>query len=174
MIKFKTKSPPNILYLHGFKSNPGDFIQNILEEEGFKIMAPDLTALNNPETIMKNILKVSKNVDIILGFSMGGFWASCIPGRIRKIFINPAFYFPYILLHKTGDRGLFERYLKIAGEYQFKDSPISSTLIYGAKDKTQPLLTFQTFYAEGKTIEGLRNHVPEESELKRFIYQELR
>lgn len=171
MIKFNRKSP-TILYLHGFKSHPGDSIQSILEEDGFKVEAPDLTAPNNPEVIMKDILKISKNVDIVLGFSMGGFWASCIPGKTKKIFINPAYYFPYILLHKTGDRRLFQEYMKIAGKYQFQDSPVDSMLLYGAKDKTQPLLTFQTFY-NGKTIEGLRGHVPEEFELKRFIYPEL-
>lgn len=172
MIKFNQKSP-TILYLHGFNSHPGDTIQKFLEGNGFKVVAPDLTALDKPEIIMKEILSTIKNIDIILGFSMGGFWASCIPGGVKKLYINPAFYFPYILLHKTGDRRLFGDYLKIAGKYQFKDSPVSSTLIYGAKDKTQPLLTFQTFYPGGKTIEGLKGHVPDEGELKKYVYDNL-
>lgn len=174
MIKFKTKSP-TILYLHGFKSHPGDTIQGYLEGEGFKVVAPDLNALNNPEAITKEVLNASKDVDLVLGFSMGGFWASCIPGKVRKIFINPAYYFPYIHLHKTGDRGLFERYLKIAGRYQFQDSPLlPPTLIYWAKDKTQPLLTFQTFYPGGKVIEDLKDHIPGKSEFEKFIYPELK
>ena len=170
MITFKKKSPV-ILYLHGYKSFPGDSIEQTIRKgcPEFDIKSIQLDHMN-PEKTYHDVIEASRGVDIVIGFSMGGFWASLIPKKVKKIYINPAFLFPYIVLYKTGSRKLFKEYLGIASN-QFNDRDSDSTLIYYKKDKTEPLGLFNVFYG-GKVIDKLSGHVPNESELKKYIIPE--
>lgn len=168
-MKLLRNKVPTVLYLHGFKSFPGDSIEQELSLcDKYKIISIQLDHLN-PEKTYKEILEESKKADLVIGFSMGGYWASLIPD-VDKLFINPAFLFPYILLHKTGSRNLFERYLNLS-KNQFLGKS-RALLIYWENDKTEPLSLFNTFY-EGDVVKGLTSHVPNSREIKNIVINQI-
>ena len=169
-MKLLRNSKPTILYLHGFNSFPGDSIEQGLSNcSDYNVISIPLDHLN-PEKTYREVLKESKEVDLVVGFSMGGYWTSLI-SNVNKLFINPGFLFPYILLHKTGSRNLFGRYLDLS-KNQFLGKPSKSSLIYWKDDKTEPLRLFRVFYG-GDVVEGLTSHVPNDREIRDIIVPQI-
>ncbi|MCZ6111070.1 YqiA/YcfP family alpha/beta fold hydrolase [Campylobacter ureolyticus] len=80
-----------VLIVHGFNSSGNGTTANNLKSvlNNFaitKIIAPDFNLLNYDETILK-INELSKNVDIVIGHSLGGYYTMGL--EIFKIVINP-------------------------------------------------------------------------------------
>lgn len=173
MISFKKKSSsPVILYLHGYKSQPGDSVETALRECGDYEVRSVFLDHTSPKKTYREVLNASKGVSVIVGLSMGGFWASLLP-EIPKVLINPAFLFPYILLHKTGSRGLFTEYMEVA-KSQFPSPLGPGTLVWAKGDKTEPLGIFSTFWPEGKVIDTLHGHVPSSQEITSLVIPEIK
>lgn len=83
-----------VLIIHGFNSSgngtTANNLKSVLSNFGItKIIAPDFNLLNYDETILK-INELSKNVDIVIGHSLGGYYAMSLKRlEIFKIIINP-------------------------------------------------------------------------------------
>lgn len=84
----------SILYIDGYNPGKETYMINSLKsilENSCSILFQEVDESRPLETY--NTLKsLSKNADIIIGYSMGGFYADLLECR-RKIFINPAFKF---------------------------------------------------------------------------------
>lgn len=83
-----------VLIIHGFNSSgngtTASNIKSVLNDFGItKIIAPNFNLLNYDETISK-INELSKNVDIVIGHSLGGYYAMSLERPENfKILINP-------------------------------------------------------------------------------------
>lgn len=83
-----------VLIVHGLNSSgngtTASNIKSVLNDFGItRIIAPDFNLLNYDETISK-INELSKNVDIIIGHSLGGYYAMSLERPENfKILINP-------------------------------------------------------------------------------------
>ena len=93
----------NILYLHGFGSSGNSATVNLLKQyfPNDLILSPDI-----PCNIKDGIAFVRQyyrehNVDLIIGTSLGGFYAMNLCG-VKKVVVNPAM-FPYDDLKKISE-----------------------------------------------------------------------
>ena len=83
-----------VLIIHGFNSSgngtTANNLKSVLINFGItKIIAPNFNLLNYDETILK-INELSKNVDIVIGHSLGGYYTMSLKRlEIFKIVINP-------------------------------------------------------------------------------------
>lgn len=83
-----------VLIIHGFNSSgngtTASNLKSVLSNFGItKIIAPDFNLSNYNETILK-INELSKNVDIVIGHSLGGYYTMSLERlEIFKIVINP-------------------------------------------------------------------------------------
>lgn len=83
-----------VLIIHGFNSSgngtTANNLKSVLSNFGItKIIAPNFNLLNYDETILK-INELSKNVDIVIGHSLGGYYTMSLERlEIFKIVINP-------------------------------------------------------------------------------------
>ncbi|MCZ6150169.1 hypothetical protein O6B96_03735 [Campylobacter ureolyticus] len=80
-----------VLIIHGFNSSDNgttaNNLKSVLSNFGItKIIAPNFNLLNYDETIAKTD-ELSKNVDIVIGHSLGGYYTMRL--EIFKIVINP-------------------------------------------------------------------------------------
>ena len=80
-----------VLIIHGFNSSgngtTASNLKSVLSNFGItKIIAPNFNLLNYNETIAKTD-ELSKNVDIVIGHSLGGYYTMGL--EIFKIVINP-------------------------------------------------------------------------------------
>ena len=82
------------LIVHGFNSSgngtTANNLKSVLNDFGItKIIAPNFNLLNYDETIAK-IDELSKNVDIVIGHSLGGYYTMSLEKEeIFKIVVNP-------------------------------------------------------------------------------------
>lgn len=97
-----------ILYLHGLREKDGKILE-YLKKLPHQIISPPL----NPWEPTKTLEEISKlQVDKIIGFSMGGFFGSCIQTSLPKLLINPALCFPEIVCSRRNPN------LKLSEEYR--------------------------------------------------------
>ena len=90
----------NILYLHGFGSSGNSTTVNLLKQyfPDDLILSPDIPCnIKDGITFVRQYYREHK-VDLIIGTSLGGFYAMNLAG-VKKIVINPAM-FPYEDLEK--------------------------------------------------------------------------
>lgn len=90
MDKIKKKT---ILYLHGIGSGAASRTPRSLGQylPDYKIIAPELP--ERPEMAVKFIKENMnlKEIDLVIGTSLGGFYALTLPG-VKKLIINPALF----------------------------------------------------------------------------------
>lgn len=95
----------NILYLHGFGSSGNSATVEILRKY-FKddlILAPDIPVnIKDGITFVRQYFR-EHQVDLIIGTSLGGFYAMNL-GGVKKVVINPAM-FPFQDLRKIAING---------------------------------------------------------------------
>lgn len=82
-----------ILYLHGLRER-NSVVLNFLKTLPCEVTAPMLDPYKPAETL-KRISEIQ--ADYIIGFSLGGYFASRIITTTPKLLINPALCFPDIL-----------------------------------------------------------------------------
>lgn len=96
-----------ILYLHGLREQ-GSKILDFLKPH--KVIAPYLDPWKPSETL--RAISELQEVDYIIGFSLGGFFGSCIKTSTPKLLINPALCFPDILKSRRNQSPkLIEEYM---------------------------------------------------------------
>ena len=98
----------NALYIHGFMGNPegGTFktLQKTLKNWNiYSILFPDLhTDVEKTQRLISVYCK-SKNIDVLIGASLGAFYVLQYKDTIDKLVINPCLY-PSIEIPKLKDR----------------------------------------------------------------------
>ena len=98
----------NALYIHGFMGNPegGTFktLQKTLKNWNiYSILFPDLhTNVEKTQRLISVYCK-SKNIDVLIGASLGAFYVLQYKDTIDKLVINPCLY-PSIEIPKLRDR----------------------------------------------------------------------
>ncbi|TVP52938.1 MAG: alpha/beta fold hydrolase [Halomonadaceae bacterium] len=107
--------PPDIIYLHGFRSSPdsekASTLSDWLAQQGYQgtlhmpMLATDPLAVEQQlVSLITGLLEQGRQV-VLIGSSLGGFFAALVAGRLglRGVLINPAAY-PYELLEDyTGE-----------------------------------------------------------------------
>jgi predicted esterase YcpF (UPF0227 family) len=93
-----------ILYIHGFASsgNSGTVVmlRNVLYEKNIKVVAPDVSM--QPKTAIEQLKTLVETLrpDLIIGTSMGAFYAEMLHG-IPRILVNPSFHMSKTLVFKN-------------------------------------------------------------------------
>lgn len=83
-----------ILYLHGLRERGGIILEYLKTKTPYQILTPTLNPWK-PANTFKEISEIRS--DYIIGFSMGGFFGSCLQTSTPKLLINPALCFPDIV-----------------------------------------------------------------------------
>lgn len=97
-----------ILYIHGLSSSgssgTADRLRRFLPND--TIISPDLPI--EPQEALKMLIElvVSKNIDLVIGTSMGGMFAQKIRGY-AKILVNPSFHVSRSMRNKIGINKFF-------------------------------------------------------------------
>lgn len=85
----------NVLYLHGLESKPGGPKVKYLEDRFVSVYAPKVNYENEYEFEELLDLCVAEEFDLIIGSSMGGYFAHQLASHIedtKVVLFNPAFH----------------------------------------------------------------------------------
>ena len=179
-MKLKRKlSKYNILFCHDFRHSPGqkdDIIFNTLIHNlpnNIKIDYIDLDD-ENPIDSYNRLKKIQNKYDMVIGFSMGGFFAelSEIP---CKVLVNPGYHMPkYLELMRTykgvdiSDKSIEE--FKILSKQLYKYKPKNILGVFGTKDtKVGSSGDFIRHHGKDNIVWFNGGHVIDEANIKRLI-----
>lgn len=151
-----------VINIHGYHGNHENSAYTALDELKAEIISPYLDYdSETPEKILENLHKLIKenNPDIIVGTSLGGFFATILSVRtdIPAILINPALM-PFLHLPRLDYKVDIKPYISLFGEIANLNKNKIHTII-GGKDEiidthdfTKNLLYNDTFliYPSGK------------------------
>lgn len=179
MIIFRTNKP-NILFINGFDSIGKEDIYNEIKRSlpGYKIFLAELDQ-TKPLQSFRNIRDfITKNkIEIVIGFSMGGFYTELLDNVYKKIFINPAFRFyelakNYREKFRLNDKTINE--LKnLSDSYRFKNTDIKSIMIIGEKDekiiKSGAIEDYKDNYKNGEILYFDGKHVIDSISIHQLI-----
>ncbi|MCR5133747.1 MAG: hypothetical protein K6B16_07255 [Bacteroidales bacterium] len=179
-----------ILFIHGLASSGAYKMASTLRIliKGSEVISPDVPiepdeALDMLEGICRN-----ENPDLVVGLSLGGFWAQKLRGR-RKILINPDFHISALLESMMGvvkylspradgaeyfsiTQGICDGYRKLE-EGQFKDvGPEEAALttgIFADRDEMVDCRPEFELYYPGRSHVYPGTHLPDYPHTKRYI-----
>lgn len=122
-----------VLYLHGFasagSSGTATHLRNSLYEYGIKVVAPDIPPMPTEAMEMLQRLVAEISPCLIVGTSMGAFYAEQIHG-IPRILVNPSFHTARLLTF----RGLGKREYRNKREDGAKDFKVDKEMINQFKE----------------------------------------
>lgn len=175
------KRKQKILFINGFLSQGKKEIYNSIQDclPKYKILYVELdekSPVNNFNFIKKLIDK--ENICIVIGFSMGGFYAELLDNVSKKIFINPAFRFyeiskKYPEKFNLGEKAIGElKYL--SNNYRFKTScRTKSIMIIGKFDykilQLEVIEDYYNNYKDGKIFYYDGKHVIDRNSIYKLI-----
>lgn len=179
-----------ILFIHGLASSGAYKMASTLRIliKGSEVISPDVPiepdeALDMLEGICRN-----ENPDLVVGLSLGGFWAQKLRGR-RKILINPDFHISALLESMIGEvkylspradgaeyfsitQGICDGYRKLE-EGQFKDvGPEEAALttgIFADRDEMVDCRPEFELHYPGRSHVYPGTHLPDYPHTKRYI-----
>lgn len=179
-----------ILFIHGLASSGAYKMASTLRIliKGSEVISPDVPiepdeALDLLEGICRN-----ENPDLVVGLSLGGFWAQKLRGR-RKILINPDFHISALLESMIGEvkylspradgaeyfsitQGICDGYRKLE-EGQFKDvGPEEAALttgIFADRDEMVDCRPEFELHYPGRSHVYPGTHLPDYPHTKRYI-----
>lgn len=136
-----------VLYMHGFASagNNGTVthLRNMLYEHGISLTAPDIPAEPKEAMAMLTALVGELQPDLIIGTSMGAFYAEQMTGY-QRILVNPSFHMARLLTF----RGMGRQEYRNKREDGAKDFKVDKEMI--AQFKEIEKKSFQHITAEEK------------------------
>lgn len=179
-----------ILFIHGLASSGAYKMASTLRIliKGSEVISPDVPiepdeALDMLEGICRN-----ENPDLVVGLSLGGFWAQKLRGR-RKILINPDFHISALLESMMGvvkylspradgaeyfsiTQGICDGYRKLEAG-QFKDvGPEEAALttgIFADRDEMVDCRPEFELHYPGRSHVYPGTHLPDYPHTKRYI-----
>lgn len=95
-----------IVYLHGFQSSGQSTTAQRLRRtlKGHDVISPDIPVQPEQAMIaMRNLARTLRRGDIIIGTSMGAFYAQMFRGW-KRILINPSFHTSHMMRRMIGQR----------------------------------------------------------------------
>ena len=153
-----------------------------------EVIAPDVPI--DPSEALKMLLRIcqDENPDLVVGLSLGGFWAQKLRGR-RKLLVNPDFHISRLMRKMTGE----QKYLSpradgaltfsitdaLCNEYERLESvefdglaPEEILLTSGAFADHDEMVNckdeFDSHYP-GRSFSYPGGHLPDYPEIKKFI-----
>ena len=166
-----------ILYLHGLGRNGHDEFYQTLRKyvpEDIEILTLDISP-RHPKKSYQEILDIISlhSPDIVVGFSMGGFFADLLSLPF-KLYINPALHLPEYISRKSGPT--VEEFRELARDYRFKSIPKRCIDIVGTLDDRigmSSLSLFQENYKAGSVVRFEGGHDLGESEIIEVVIPQL-
>ena len=127
-----------ILNIHGYKGSPLNSACTALNEIDHEIVSPSFDFDNtDPNEVLKSLELIVryKGVKLIIGSSLGGFFAAVLASRVKLpvILINPCLM-PFLHLPRLGYTGDILGYTALFSEIAKLD-PGYVKVIVGAKDE---------------------------------------
>ena len=94
-----------VLFIHGLASSGAYKMASSLRIllKGSEVIAPDVPIEPGESLILLEGICWDERPDLIVGLSLGGFWAQKLRGY-RKILVNPDFHISRLLRTMTGER----------------------------------------------------------------------
>lgn len=165
-----------ILYLNGLGADkiPDRPIDRVLESTigrrySLTVLSPNY---DNPLKVYSELLEISKNCDVIIGLSMGGFFTEILPHSSVKIFINPALELPERIPAKIRPTKPGQELEKLS-KLRFKYQPEKILGFFSTEDKLleEGGLKLLKLHHPGSTVYRLEGskHLPEVPVWEKFI-----
>ncbi len=110
----------SILNIHGYKGTPHNAAYSAISGFGESIISPEIDYdIEHPDVILNRLLEICKtnNIDMIVGTSLGGFFASIIAGKLQKplLLVNPCLQ-PQNVIPALGYEGDINWFVKMSAE----------------------------------------------------------
>lgn len=179
-----------ILFIHGLASSGAYKMASTLRIliKGSEVISPDVPIEPDEALDMLEGICRDKDPDLVVGLSLGGFWAQKLRGR-RKILINPDFHISALLESMIGEvkylspradgaeyfsitQGICDGYRKLE-EGQFKDvGPEEAALttgIFADRDEMVDCRPEFELHYPGRSHVYPGTHLPDYPHTKRYI-----
>jgi hypothetical protein len=95
--KFELFNNKKVLILHGLGGEPSKEKSDIFEKRGYEVIFPHIDYIqewnkDKCKSIFNYLIKISKNIDLIVGQSLGGYTGFLLSNilNVKTILINPA------------------------------------------------------------------------------------
>lgn len=150
-----------ILNIHGYNGSPDNSAKTALEALGHTVVSPSINYdSESPESIIEKLSSVlcDNSPDIIVGTSLGGFFAAVLSARndLPVILVNPCLM-PFVTLKNLGYKGDVKKFVPLFWELSAL-KPYNTSTIVGGKDEiinheiTKALLDNERFdvFPDGK------------------------
>ncbi len=127
-----------ILNIHGYRGNPDNASSTALKELNHEVVSPSIDFdAETPDNIYKNLSVIlsEKSVDIIVGTSLGGFFAALlsVKNNLPVILVNPCLM-PFLTLKKLDYKGDVNSFIPMFWELSGLKS-YNVRAIVGCKDE---------------------------------------
>ena len=178
-MKIRRKNKYSILFCHGFRHSPSqkeDVIYNTLNQGLPKNIKIDYVDLDdeNPMDSYNLLRKIQSKYDMVIGFSMGGFFAELLEIPC-KILVNPGYYMPKYLelmrIHKgldIKDKSINEFKKLSKGLFKYKPNRILG--VFGTNDlKVGTSGDFIKHHGKDNIVWFTGGHVIDEASIKQLI-----
>ena len=111
----------NILNIHGYKGTPHNAAYSALRSVEKNIISPEIDYdTEQPDAILNRLSDIcaDKNIDIIVGTSLGGFYASLISDKIHNplLLVNPCLQ-PQQVIPAYGYKGDVDWFVKMSAAF---------------------------------------------------------
>lgn len=179
-----------ILFIHGLASSGAYKMASTLRIliKGSEVISPDVPIEPDEALDLLEGICRDENPDLVVGLSLGGFWAQKLRGR-RKILINPDFHISALLESMIGEvkylspradgaeyfsitQGICDGYRKLE-EGQFKDvGPEEAALttgIFADRDEMVDCRPEFELHYPGRSHVYPGTHLPDYPHTKRYI-----
>lgn len=179
-----------ILFIHGLASSGAYKMASTLRIliKGSEVISPDVPIEPDEALDMLEGICRDEDPDLVVGLSLGGFWAQKLRGR-RKILINPDFHISALLESMIGEvkylspradgaeyfsitQGICDGYRKLE-EGQFKDvGPEEAALttgIFADRDEMVDCRPEFELHYPGRSHVYPGTHLPDYPHTKRYI-----
>ncbi len=179
-----------ILFIHGLASSGAYKMASTLRIliKGSEVISPDVPIEPDEALDMLEGICRDEDPDLVVGLSLGGFWAQKLRGR-RKILINPDFHISALLESMMGEvkylspradgaeyfsitQGICDGYRKLE-EGQFKDvGPEEAALttgIFADRDEMVDCRPEFELHYPGRSHVYPGTHLPDYPHTKRYI-----
>lgn len=109
-----------IMNIHGYRGDPHNSAYRALDNLGCDMLSPAFDYDNElPENVTDKLLNIinSNNIELIVGTSLGGFYAAVLSARtgLPAILVNPCLL-PFLHLPRLGYDGNIAPFIPLFGE----------------------------------------------------------
>jgi len=184
-----------ILFIHGLASSGAYKMATMLSQlmRPVEVIAPDFPVAPSEMAPMLEKICAEEDPDLVVGLSLGGFWAQKLRGR-KKVLVNPSFHISrlletmvgqvkYLSPRKDGEteftvsEDIVRQYKELEDKQFLEVSPEEAALTLGLfADHDERVRCGEEFEAAypGRAVSYSGTHLPTYPEMKFSIVPEIR